>query len=62
LIGLSSEPFTFLDARVEFVAGAAKYGDDLLISFGFQDNAAFILRTPKRVVEDLILEALAYEF
>jgi hypothetical protein len=62
LIGLSPEPFTFLDARVEFVAGAAKYGDDLLISFGFQDNAAFILRTPKRVVEDLILEALAYEF
>jgi hypothetical protein len=47
---------------VEFVAGAAKYGDDLLISFGFQDNAAFVLRTPKVVVEDLILEALRYEF
>lgn len=62
LIGLSKEPFTFLDAKVEFVAGAAKYGDDLLISFGFQDNAAFILRTPGHVVEDLILEALTYEF
>lgn len=62
LIGLSREPFTFLDAKVEFVAGAAKHGDDLLISFGFQDNAAFILRTPGHVVEDLILEALTYEF
>ena len=62
MIGLSPQPFTFLDARVEFVAGAAKYGDDLLISFGLQDNAAFVLRTPKSVVEDLILEALTYEF
>lgn len=62
LIGLSPQPFTFLDARVEFVAGAAKYEEDLLISFGLQDNAAFVLRTPKAVVEDLILEALAYEF
>jgi hypothetical protein len=62
LIGLSPEPITFLEGRVEFVAGAAKYNDDLLISFGFQDNAAFVLRTPKVVVEDLILEALTYEF
>lgn len=61
LVGLSPEPFSFLDARVEFVAGAAKYEEDLLISFGFQDNAAFILRTPKVVVEDLIREALTYE-
>lgn len=62
LIGLSKEPFCFLEGRIEFVAGAAKYNDDLLISFGFQDNAAFVLRTPKAVVEDLILEALTYEF
>jgi predicted GH43/DUF377 family glycosyl hydrolase len=62
LIGLSPDPITFLEGRVEFVAGAAKYNEDLLISFGFQDNAAFILRTPKVVVEDLILEALTYEF
>jgi hypothetical protein len=62
LIGLSPDPLTFLEGRVEFVAGAAKYEDDLLISFGFQDNAAFILQTPKSVVEDLILEALTYEF
>lgn len=60
LVGLS-KPFSFLDARVEFCVGAARYKDDLLISFGFQDNAAFVLRTPQHVVEDLIMEALSYE-
>jgi predicted GH43/DUF377 family glycosyl hydrolase len=61
LIGLSPEPFTFLDGRIEFCVGAAKFGDDLLISFGFQDNAAFVLQVPKLVVEDMIMEALTYE-
>jgi hypothetical protein len=60
LVGFS-KAFSFLDARIEFCAGAAVYNDDLLITFGFQDNAAFILRTPKLIVEDLILEALNYE-
>lgn len=59
-IGLS-KPFTFLDARIEFCVGAARLGDDLLVSFGFQDNAAFVLQVPQFVLEDLILEALAYE-
>jgi hypothetical protein len=60
LVGISKE-FTFLDARIEFCVGAARLGDDLLLSFGFQDNAAFVLRVPKLVVEDMIMEALAYE-
>ena len=59
-VGLSN-PFSFLDARVEFCVGAAILDEDLLISWGFQDNAAFVLRTPKAVVEELILEALRYE-
>lgn len=59
-IGLS-KAFSFLDARVEFCVGAAVYENDLLVSFGFQDNAAFVLRVPKLVVEDLIMEALTYE-
>jgi hypothetical protein len=59
-VGLS-KPFSFLDARVEFCVGAAILDGDLLISWGFQDNAAFILRTPKAVIEDLIMEALSYE-
>ena len=59
-IGMTS-PFSFLDARIEFAVGAARQGDDLLITFGFQDNAAFVLRVPKPVVEDLIMEGLSYE-
>lgn len=57
----ASQPFSFLDARVEFCVGAAVSKGDLLLTFGFQDNAAFILRVPKPVVEDLIVEALQYE-
>lgn len=59
-VGVSSA-FSFLDARIEFCVGAAVLDGDLLISFGFQDNAAFVLRTPRLVVEDLIMEALSYE-
>jgi predicted GH43/DUF377 family glycosyl hydrolase len=60
LIGISPSPFSFLDAKIEFVAGAAKFKNDLLISFGFQDNAAFILKTPKKIVDEMIKEALSY--
>ena len=60
LVGISKE-FSFLDFRIEFCAGAAAYDGDLLISFGVADNAAFVLRTPGTIVEDLIMEALSYE-
>jgi hypothetical protein len=62
LVGLSPNKFTFLDGRVEFCVGMAEFKGDVLISFGFQDNAAFVLRTPRAVIEDMILEALTYEF
>jgi len=58
LLGISPEYFSFLDCRIEFCAGAAKYGDDLLITFGFQDNAAFILKVPGDLVNEMIAEAL----
>jgi hypothetical protein len=60
VVGLSKE-FSFLDARVEFCVGAAVHKSNLLVSFGFQDNAAFVLQVPGAVIEDLIVEALAYE-
>lgn len=60
LVGLSKK-FSFLDGLVEFCVGAARFEDNLLLSFGFQDNAAFVLRVPQLVVEDLIMEALDYE-
>jgi len=60
LIGLSPENFSFLDADIEFCSGAAKLGDDLLLTFGFVDNAAFILKVPNIVVEEMIQEAIQH--
>jgi hypothetical protein len=56
-----SKTFSFLDAPIEFCVGAALLGEDLLLSFGFADNAAFLLRVPQVVLNDLIVEALDYE-
>jgi hypothetical protein len=56
-LGLSNE-FSFLDTPIEFCVGAAIQGNDLLLSFGVQDNAAFVLRTPASVVNEIISEAL----
>jgi len=39
-----SPVFSFMAGEIEFAAGMAEYGDDMLISFGFQDNACFLLR------------------
>lgn len=60
LIGLSPESWSFLDGQIEFCCGAAVVNDNLAISFGFQDNAAFILEVPKDVVNKMVEEALAY--
>ena len=58
LVGLSPASWSFLDGQIEFCAGAAINNSNLLISFGFQDNAAFILEVPKEVVETMIAEAI----
>ena len=49
-----SETFTFMGAKIEFSCGMAEYNGDLLITFGFQDNAAYILRVPKTFVHDFL--------
>lgn len=49
-----SETFTFMGAKIEFSCGMAEFGDDLLITFGFQDNAAYILRVPKTFVYNFL--------
>jgi hypothetical protein len=49
-----SEIFSFLDAKIEFAAGLAEQGNDLIITFGFQDNAAYVIRLPKMVVKDML--------
>ena len=49
-----SEVFSFLDAKIEFACGMAKYEDDYLLTFGVQDNAAYILKVPGHVFEEFV--------
>ena len=57
LIGLS-ESLSFLEGQIEFVCGAAVVNDNLIVTFGFQDNSAFVLEMPKTMVDNMIEEAL----
>lgn len=47
-----SHDFFFMDGHVEFACGLAEYGDDVLITFGFQDNAAYLIRCSKNTVKE----------
>jgi hypothetical protein len=49
-----SKEFSFMDAHVEFCIGMAEKENDYLITFGFQDNAAYLLKVPKIVVEKFL--------
>lgn len=57
-LGLSSENLSFLESPIEFCIGAAVHNGDLLLGFGVQDNCAFVLRTPPKVVDELIKDAI----
>lgn len=48
-----TEPFKFMDAQIEFSCGLAQQGNSLLISFGYQDNSAYILKMPIEVLDQL---------
>lgn len=49
-----SEVFSFMEAKIEFACGLASYGNDVLITFGFQDNSAYILKCPKKAIKDIM--------
>jgi len=49
-----SDEFLFMDGLVEFGIGMADYGKYFLITFGFQDNAAYIIKAPKSVIYNLL--------
>lgn len=48
-----TKEFGFMGGEIEFCAGAALYGEDILISFGFQDNSAYILKMPIDLIESI---------
>lgn len=49
-----TENFSFMDADIEFCCGAAWLDDQLLVSFGYQDNAAFVAQIPRQLIDQLI--------
>lgn len=51
-----SKLFSFLNMKIEFCCGLAKYNNDFLFTFGAQDNAAYILQVSQSFVEDFINE------
>lgn len=49
-----SKEFSFMEAKIEFACGLAKRNNDIFITFGFQDNAAYVLKTDVNVVKEFI--------
>ena len=49
-----SKKFSFGESNIEFAAGMCYHNDDMLISFGIQDNAAYILRCPLNIIEEAL--------
>jgi hypothetical protein len=48
--------FSFLNMKIEFSCGMTRYGNDYLITFGAQDNAAYILRISTEAIQEFIYE------
>ena len=51
-----TQDFSIMGGHVEFCVGLAQQGSDFLMTFGFQDNAAYLLKFPEKLFEDLINE------
>ena len=49
-----SDPFSFMEGEIEFCCGLAEWNGDLLITFGFQDNAAYIVKMKAEFFESFI--------
>lgn len=49
-----SNDFSLMNGHVEFSAGMCEHNGKYLISFGFQDNAAFILEIPEKTIDSLL--------
>jgi hypothetical protein len=49
-----SNLFSFINAEIEFAVGMCESNNDLLITFGFQDNAAYLLRVSKKLVDEFV--------
>lgn len=49
-----TEPFSFMGGEIEFCCGMTEYKDNIIVSFGFQDNAAYLLKIPKKYFDEYV--------
>lgn len=49
-----TEDFSIMDGQVEFAVGMCRKDSDILITFGFQDNAAYVLKIPEATLMEYI--------
>lgn len=46
--------FDFMEGKIEFACGMTEYKDQILITFGFQDNIAYLLVVNKNTIDEMI--------
>ena len=51
-----SKEFNIMDGDVEFCIGMGLQGTNMLMTFGFQDNAAYVLKVPVQTIMEFINE------
>lgn len=49
-----TDDFSIMGGQVEFCVGLAQQGSDFLMTFGFQDNAAYLIKFPEKIFEDIV--------
>ena len=52
-----SKPYKFMDVRIEFCCCMANHpdADDVYVTYGFQDNTAYLTHIPAKVIENIWL-------
>lgn len=50
-----TEPFDFMGAEIEFCAGMTEFKGYFLLTFGYQDNTAYVLKIPRSFMEQICL-------
>ena len=52
----NTDEFTFMKGEIEFVTGVASHNGNVIISYGFQDNAAYLLVIPDLLFEKIVMK------
>ena len=49
-----SPMFDFMEGKIEFACGMTEYNNQILITFGFQDNIAYLLAANKSTIDEMV--------